>query len=132
MSRGKEQCGMVLGRLQSQAVSFICEMGMVIVCPQRNESFCSVSVLVSTSETDPAHTGILLLGRRKRRSLALVGMETPGSEVGDPGGSAVTGQGRYAGQGRQQLCIYVNPTEEHGLVQPLIMVVQQHRCAVHG
>lgn len=57
--------------------------------------------------------------------------EAPGPEAGGVG-SAFTRQGGHAGQGGQQPCVYVHPTEEHGLVQPLVVVVQQHRCAVHG
>lgn len=47
-------------------------------------------------------------------------------------GSVVSGQGRHTSQRRQQACIYVNPPEKHCLMQPLIMVVQQHWCMVHG
>lgn len=65
------------------------------------------------------------------RGLGTGQVEAPGAEAGSMG-SAVAGQGRHAGQRRQQPCVYVNPTEEHGLVQPLIMVMQQHGCAVHG
>ena len=47
-------------------------------------------------------------------------------------GSAFTGQDRHTGQGRQQPSVYVDPTEEHSLVQPFIVVVEQDGRAVHG
>lgn len=56
--------------------------------------------------------------------MALVGMEAPGAKVEEFQGSALTGQGRHTGKGRQQACIYVHPTEEHSLMQPFIVVVQ--------
>ena len=47
-------------------------------------------------------------------------------------GSALTGQNRHTGQGRQQPGVYVYPTEEYSLVQPFIVVMEQYGCAVHG
>lgn len=43
--------------------------------------------------------------------MALVVMEAPGAKVEEFQGSALTGQGRHTGKGRQQACIYVHPTE---------------------
>lgn len=61
VSRGTEKHGG--GREVSRArLSFlICEMGMVIACPQRNENPCSMNVLAhSTSELAPVHTDFIV------------------------------------------------------------------------
>lgn len=76
---------------------------------------------VSTSEVGPVHTDFIV-GQEGRGVLS----------TGKRWSSAFTGQCGNAGQGRQQLSVYVNPTEKHGLMQPLIMVMEQHRCVVHG
>lgn len=88
---------------------------------------CSTNVLLPVFERPWPHTDFIV---RRERSLCTGQVQAPGT--GWSGGSAAAGQGGHTGQRRQQPCVYVNPTEEHGLVQPLIMVVQQHGCAVHG
>lgn len=81
---------------------------------------------VSTSEVVPVHTDFIV-GQGGRRVL--------GTDQGGgwrARGSAFAGQGGHAGQGRQQPSVYVDPAEEHGLMQPFIVVVEQHGCVVHG
>lgn len=63
-------------------------------------------------------------GRQGHRARFIVSVwdGSSGAEAGVLG-SVLSGQGGHTSQGVQQARVYVNPPEEHGLVQPLIMVV---------